>query len=113
PARVRALSSVVSFLTAPSPLSVPARRSSDLLLPLPPHLRRGVVVIEPLVGCVHPNSSFYRYQEQDNYIICSIFFQYLKVFKDFPDRKSTRLNSSHVSISYAAFGLKNKTTVSA
>src|SRR5437868_10039376 len=30
-----------------------------------------------------------------------------------PDRKSTRLNSSHVSISYAVFCLKKKTTVKA
>src|SRR5437868_11451756 len=29
---------------------------------------------------------------------------------DFTDRKSTRLNSSHVSISYAVFCLKKKTT---
>src|SRR5699024_11953263 len=29
---------------------------------------------------------------------------------DFPDRKSTRLNSSHVSISYAVFCLKKKNT---
>src|SRR5690606_39921128 len=28
---------------------------------------------------------------------------------DFPDRKSTRLNSSHVKISYAVFCLKKKT----
>src|SRR5690625_6515186 len=30
----------------------------------------------------------------------------------FSDRKSTRLNSSHVAISYAVFCLKNKTTLS-
>src|SRR5690625_5313251 len=32
------------------------------------------------------------------------------VVGDQPDRKSTRLNSSHVAISYAVFGLKKKTT---
>src|SRR5699024_11456769 len=35
----------------------------------------------------------------------------LKAFKNvFKDRKSTRLNSSHVSISYAVFCLKKKTS---
>src|SRR5437868_10376792 len=32
------------------------------------------------------------------------------IFEVFPDRKSTRLNSSHVSISYAVFCLKKKKT---
>src|SRR5437868_11191150 len=31
--------------------------------------------------------------------------------EDFQDRKSTRLNSSHVSISYAVFCLKKKTAI--
>src|SRR5438034_5817843 len=32
-------------------------------------------------------------------------------FNDFPDRKSTRLNSSHTVISYAVFCLKKKKTI--
>src|SRR3712207_6869758 len=31
--------------------------------------------------------------------------------KDFPDRKSTRLNSSHANISYAVFCLKKKKNI--
>src|SRR5260221_7878798 len=35
-------------------------------------------------------------------------FRYLGVGRDFGDRKSTRLNSSHTVISYAVFCLKKK-----
>src|SRR5689334_23860897 len=34
----------------------------------------------------------------------------IRLLKERPDRKSTRLNSSHSSISYAVFCSKNKTT---
>src|SRR5207249_5129202 len=37
--------------------------------------------------------------------------QYEIAFSPFLDRKSTRLNSSHVSISYAVFCLKKKNTL--
>src|SRR5699024_12486063 len=37
-----------------------------------------------------------------------INYEIHKTLKDGEDRKSTRLNSSHVSISYAVFCLKNK-----
>src|SRR5699024_11778320 len=36
--------------------------------------------------------------------------KYLEEAEEFLDRKSTRLNSSHVSISYAVFCLKKKNT---
>src|SRR5690606_41906445 len=36
--------------------------------------------------------------------------QSLRIIDDTPDRKSTRLNSSHVKISYAVFCLKKKKT---
>src|SRR5699024_11496917 len=46
------------------------------------------------------------------YIINVIFFVYVELFwyiiLKIKDRKSTRLNSSHVSISYAVFCLKKK-----
>src|SRR5699024_12104241 len=35
----------------------------------------------------------------------------IKFYSTFTDRKSTRLNSSHVSISYAVFCLKKKTKI--
>src|SRR5256885_10110565 len=44
-----------------------------------------------------------------------IDFMYIKINKIFPyltDRKSTRLNSSHLVISYAVFCLKKKTIMS-
>src|SRR3712207_4786912 len=37
-------------------------------------------------------------------------FKYFLIFKSQPDRKSTRLNSSHANISYAVFCLKKKKT---
>src|SRR5207249_8291546 len=38
-------------------------------------------------------------------------FRRLGTLRSLRDRKSTRLNSSHVSISYAVFCLKKKTTI--
>src|SRR5690606_41754836 len=38
-----------------------------------------------------------------------LVFSVAKIVNDLEDRKSTRLNSSHVKISYAAFCLKKKT----
>src|SRR3712207_7982685 len=40
------------------------------------------------------------------------FEAYASYLRDFEDRKSTRLNSSHANISYAVFCLKKKTTKS-
>src|SRR5690606_42143496 len=45
--------------------------------------------------------------------VCLVWDQKVNVFRGFivcRDRKSTRLNSSHVKISYAVFCLKKKTT---
>src|SRR5437870_8385437 len=38
----------------------------------------------------------------------SVLRSYFAFWPEFPDRKSTRLNSSHVAISYAVFCLKKK-----
>src|SRR5256885_4973482 len=38
-------------------------------------------------------------------------FEVARVLEDLPDRKSTRLNSSHLVISYAVFCLKKKTNL--
>src|SRR5437868_8003209 len=40
------------------------------------------------------------------------FMSGLQIARDLKDRKSTRLNSSHVSISYAVFCLKKKKKIS-
>src|SRR5690625_5373193 len=39
------------------------------------------------------------------------FIAIIRFLAFFPDRKSTRLNSSHVAISYAVFCLKKKNTI--
>src|SRR2546430_11576629 len=65
------------------------------------HVRRGIVLD---IGCGHGylwpflRSKFSRYIGAD-----------IVPYSEFPDRKSTRLNSSHSQISYAVFCL-NKTT---
>src|SRR5699024_12483612 len=43
-----------------------------------------------------------------NYFIANADFAFLTTANHWRDRKSTRLNSSHVSISYAVFCLKKK-----
>src|SRR5699024_12181289 len=51
-----------------------------------------------------------KFYPTDEELIADIAKAYQKVIRDFyEDRKSTRLNSSHVSISYAVFCLKKKT----
>src|SRR5699024_11880914 len=97
-------------LATPRPL--PTRRSSDLGVPLsvgrraargpPPQLHRpgrGGPPPPPVrvqravphgLGCLRPAHRELRHEEPH------------------PDRKSTRLNSSHVSTSYAVFCLKKK-----
>src|SRR5690625_5132389 len=47
------------------------------------------------------------------FVLCAVFCAHLRATVDFVellDRKSTRLNSSHVAISYAVFCLKKKNT---
>src|SRR5690606_9817462 len=53
----------------------------------------------------HPDFEFDR--TPDNRSV--IFSNKNSTYKIYEDRKSTRLNSSHVKISYAVFCLKNKT----
>src|SRR5699024_12452380 len=89
------LSFFFSFLTGPHPLlhSFPTRRSSDLLHGRPHHpLGRR----ERLGDRARPDRS--RRQRPGGH----------RALHRVGDRKSTRLNSSHVSISYAVFCLKKK-----
>src|SRR5699024_12601157 len=90
----------------PSLLSFPTRRSSDLI---PHNIRRcntrNSAFPDPiliLLLCPHisaPLSLWWYTARQSSGNRCSPYTT---------DRKSTRLNSSHVSISYAVFCLKNK-----
>src|SRR5690625_1628438 len=56
---------------------------------------------------VTPGSAVVRVDYQPS-MPQSDFDDYLTLFADSGDRKSTRLNSSHVAISYAVFCLKKK-----
>src|SRR5690606_39336092 len=77
------------------------------------------LILWEFFGKPHPISIFFRIhkkitlkkQKSKMFIyICILFFCYETQLHCFylPDRKSTRLNSSHVKISYAVFCLKKK-----
>src|SRR5699024_12870882 len=75
--------------------SFPTRRSSDLAVPRPGPSRHQ----RALAGVRRARADRRRHGRQRELVVL--------------DRKSTRLNSSHVSISYAVFCLKKKTTIDA
>src|SRR5207245_11731385 len=77
------------------PHSFPTRRSSDL--------SRSDSVYGPAAG--HWGVWYFADQDFETVV------QNLTTYLQFLDRKSTRLNSSHGSISYAVFCLKKKNTV--
>src|SRR5699024_12428444 len=92
---------------APPPVlrSFPTRRSSDLLCPAPeaertplPPVRARIAVAQDAAFCFCYPESLQALREAGAECV---FFSPL-------NRKSTRLNSSHVSISYAVFCLKKK-----
>src|SRR5699024_12677642 len=91
-------------------LSFPTRRSSDLVrlfIEILEQLKENYVdpisdkdlmtnAIKGMLSGLDPHSTFYTQDE------------YESAKESTSDRKSTRLNSSHVSISYAVFCLKKK-----
>src|SRR5699024_12381209 len=103
-------------------ISVCASSPSRHLVP-PPLLRRSLChgfLSSFLISRPPPNSTLFpyttlfrshRHQRRTDFI-CRGFPQNNRARTRRPriDRKSTRLNSSHVSISYAVFCLKKKTT---
>src|SRR5699024_12620389 len=95
------------FFTPPRPPpplpSFPTRRSSDLRSPIP--LRRGPRMIVQAAAERHrgDNGEVGDGDELTHGHLGVLHRQF-----DLQDRKSTRLNSSHVSISYAVFCLKKK-----
>src|SRR5699024_12617100 len=93
--------------------SFPTRRSSDLrglqLMRLNTFKDLGVVFDSQLSFQAHIDSLISSASKTLGFIMrTSRFFSSIKLLRTlyFADRKSTRLNSSHVSISYAVFSLK-------
>src|SRR5690606_40699655 len=89
--------------------SSPPRRSSDLL--------RGGLLVAQLTRLAHLRGVLHAdrhdlVQRRDRVArtdLAGILAVVVEVFRgEQPDRKSTRLNSSHVKISYAVFCLKKK-----
>src|SRR5699024_12352256 len=81
----------------PDLLSFPTRRSSDLLT----EYFEVSLIAERSFELLIKDIMFFNVLT--SHIQCMSFFKF-----SFKDRKSTRLNSSHVSISYAVFCLKKK-----
>src|SRR3972149_10559442 len=62
-----------------------------------------------LVFFIHPAKTVLCHPEVSQNPLCRHIYLYLfSLFQNVPDRKSTRLNSSHSQISYAVFCLKKK-----
>src|SRR5699024_12702712 len=90
-------------------LSFPTRRSSDLDEErfIPQRIVQEVRDVVPTDGIVALDNGMYKIWFARNYRTTRANTLLL----DNADRKSTRLNSSHVSISYAVFCLKKKSTL--
>src|SRR5207249_10643964 len=106
----------LSLLLSPSP-PVPSRLSLHDALPIYPDACLGRCSLSTGIRC--PSDAFCPDLETcspqgtcSSNGVCQgpgISCQHVIVFYSTADRKSTRLNSSHVSISYAVFCLKKKT----
>src|SRR5699024_12729227 len=71
--------------------------------------------LRPPTSILFPYTTLFRSDRKFNVFFLSTYFKIFTEWSDFnihslfnQDRKSTRLNSSHVSISYAVFCLKKK-----
>src|SRR5437868_13166447 len=93
------------------------------MVPVPPSiyplsLHDALPILEPpptLMACagVEPSDVKYFYQDHEGSVthVRNNAGTFIETYRyDALDRKSTRLNSSHVSISYAVFCLKKKRT---
>src|SRR5699024_11790195 len=93
----------VKWAASPAyPASLPTRRSSDLAAGA---LQQAAVQIEHVAG-VGLAAGAAAQQQRQGAVGHRVLGQV--IVDDQQDRKSTRLNSSHVSISYAVFCLKKK-----
>src|SRR5690625_6232691 len=99
---------------SPAPNSTTATRSSSPPAPTGDHQLQ----IDPVPAITFTQSSPYPFSHPTpsmmTTVMPSVMNQYQKIFSHdalrpaHQDRKSTRLNSSHVAISYAVFCLKKK-----
>src|SRR3712207_8591443 len=71
--------------------------------PARPHVAG--LAFEPVKGRKQPDVRGVLWVDRDTRELLSLDYTYTS----YPDRKSTRLNSSHANISYAVFCLKKKT----
>src|SRR5690606_41288956 len=101
----------VSYRRRPRTHSSPTRRSSDLYIrtdkqKLESSLRDTVLISVRKSITLNPDSD---YIANNKNLLVNLAAHYFNIAKTLlQDRKSTRLNSSHVQISYAAVGWKNK-----
>src|SRR5438876_5660466 len=93
--------------------SFPTRRSSDLVVL--PVAAQGLRQQEVTIGAGGDGGQVGAQVVADRREVLALqgLFGQLPPSRRFPDRKSTRLNSSHPSISYAVFCLKKKNTTKA
>src|SRR5699024_11415388 len=96
------LPSLTLLATPPHLPSFPTRRSSDL----PLERKQAFHTLQQRLNTV----GYEQLMEEVAYTWFNrtIAIRYMEVNNYLPDRKSTRLNSSHVSTSYAVFCLKKK-----
>src|SRR5690606_39976918 len=107
--------SCLSFplLTRPPPTSTlfPYTTLFRSVRPLAP--KNNTNKTKTIMKSVNPYLNFNGNTEEAFKFYQSVFGGELQIvrFRDMGDRKSTRLNSSHVKISYAVFCLKKKSTI--
>src|SRR5205807_8740027 len=93
--------------------SFPTRRSSDLVLRRLPMLADNLFlkIIERKIPAkiVHEDDLCLAFHDVNPQAPVHVLIIPKKVIRTHEDRKSTRLNSSHLVISYAVFCLKKKT----
>src|SRR5699024_11537974 len=98
----------------PIPHSFPTRRSSDLILVHRVKLRIGIEGYAPVIRGMAIDGHWDPQADteviKDNGCLSGVSDTVTPAHRSALDRKSTRLNSSHVSISYAVFCLTKKTT---
>src|SRR5699024_11868868 len=107
---------VSTALTCPcSPTPPPARSTLSLHDALPISMAKDVrdcaVILDAITSHDRKDSTSVKREGGDfiSALINDVKGMKIGIPKDYLDRKSTRLNSSHVSISYAVFCLKKKT----
>src|SRR5699024_12406916 len=106
--------SAVSRLPSPVFLPLPRRPPSSPLFPYTTLFRSRVRRVDPQPACAHTGMILRVLVDQPVQCVPAdqllrLGRQRLRLLRVVRDRKSTRLNSSHVSISYAVFCLKKKT----